>query len=48
MGFDCIFLVAMAVALGNLYHDETLVETEDLVGVLAAAKILSFHQLESG
>ena len=33
-------LVAMAVALGNLYHDDVEVNTDDLAGVLAAASAL--------
>jgi len=30
-------LVALAIALGNLYHDDTRVDEEDVAGVMAAA-----------
>ncbi|KAL5015976.1 hypothetical protein ScPMuIL_005565 [Solemya velum] len=39
---------AMAVALGNLYHDELDVNTEDVAGVLAAASVLGFKTLIDG
>jgi len=39
---------AMAVALGNLYHDDTEVDVRDLSGVLAAAHVLEFELLQKG
>ncbi|XP_013400904.1 BTB/POZ domain-containing protein 16-like isoform X1 [Lingula anatina] len=39
---------SIAVALGNLYHDETEVEVVDVVGVLAVAYHLKFKHLENG
>ncbi|CAH1784841.1 unnamed protein product [Owenia fusiformis] len=38
---------ALAIALGNLYHDQAEVETVDVAGVLAAAAALGFEQLET-
>ena len=38
-------LVALAVALGNLYRDETEAEMNDIECVLAAASILHFKPL---
>ena len=43
-----IDIAALAVALGNLYHDDIEVETSDVVGVLAAAHILKFKHLQEG
>ena len=39
---------AMAVALGNLYHDDIEVDVRDLSGVLAAAHVLEFELLQKG
>ncbi|ELT97706.1 hypothetical protein CAPTEDRAFT_187834 [Capitella teleta] len=39
---------ALAVALGNLYHEDIEVESSDAVGVLAAAYHLRFEDLERG
>ena len=36
----------MAVALGNLYHEEMHVTPDDVVGVLAAAHALKFYVLQ--
>ncbi|XP_078311220.1 BTB/POZ domain-containing protein 16-like isoform X4 [Crassostrea virginica] len=38
---------AMAVALGNLYHDELEVELEEVANVLAAASVLGFKALQN-
>lgn len=38
---------AMAVALGNLYHDEVEVEVEDVANVLACASVLGFKALQN-
>lgn len=38
---------AMAVALGNLYHDEVEVELEDVANVLACASVLGFKALQN-
>lgn len=37
----------MAVALGNLYHDELEVELEEVANVLAAASVLGFKALQN-
>ncbi|XP_002733940.1 BTB/POZ domain-containing protein 16-like [Saccoglossus kowalevskii] len=37
---------SFAIALGNLYHDEIIVDHVDVVGVLAAASALKFTELE--
>ncbi|XP_005089625.1 BTB/POZ domain-containing protein 16 [Aplysia californica] len=39
---------AMAIALGNLYHDDLDVDLSDVAGVLAAAAALGFKQLMEG
>lgn len=39
---------AMAIALGNLYHDDLDVDLSDVAGVLAAASALGFKQLMDG
>ncbi|XP_076460302.1 BTB/POZ domain-containing protein 16-like isoform X2 [Babylonia areolata] len=39
---------AMAIALGNLYHDDLDVDLSEVAGVLAAANILGFRQLVQG
>ncbi|XP_067656682.1 BTB/POZ domain-containing protein 16-like isoform X2 [Haliotis asinina] len=39
---------AVAVALGNLYHDELEVDVDDVAGVLAVASILDFKSLVNG
>ncbi|XP_070212447.1 BTB/POZ domain-containing protein 16-like isoform X2 [Littorina saxatilis] len=39
---------AMAIALGNLYHDDLDVDLNDVAGVLAAAAALGFKQLMEG
>ncbi|XP_074640832.1 BTB/POZ domain-containing protein 16-like [Tubulanus polymorphus] len=39
---------ALAVALGNLYHEEVDVEDSDVAGVLAAAHALKFKALSEG
>lgn len=39
---------AMAIALGNLYHDEIDVELNQVAGVMAAADALGFQQLIEG
>lgn len=39
---------AMAIALGNLYHENIDVEVSDVVGVLAAAHVLNYKNLEVG
>ncbi|KAK7498435.1 hypothetical protein BaRGS_00010389 [Batillaria attramentaria] len=39
---------AMAIALGNLYHDDLDVDLSDVAGVLAAAAALGFKQLVEG
>lgn len=36
---------AMAVALGNLYHDDLDVNVEDVAGVMAASSVLGFKNL---
>ena len=36
---------AMAIALGNLYHDDIDVDKEQVAGVLAAASVLQFKAL---
>lgn len=41
------FFPAMAVALGNLYHDEVEVEVEDVANVLACASVLGFKALQN-
>ena len=38
----------MAIALGNLYHDDLDVDLSDVAGVLAAAAALGFKQLMEG
>lgn len=38
----------MAIALGNMYHDDVDVDVEHLAGVLAAASILQFDALVKG
>lgn len=39
---------AMAIALGNMYHEDVDVDNEQLAGVLAAASILRFKNLVNG
>lgn len=39
---------AMAIALGNMYHEDIDVDKEQLAGVLAAASILQFKNLING
>ena len=47
-GFYMLPVPALAVALGNLYHEEVEVEQQDLCGVLAAANVLGFVHLING
>ena len=47
--YNCLHCsVAMAIALGNLYHDDLDVDQSDVAGVLAAADVLGFKQLMEG
>ena len=39
---------AMAITLGNLYHEDVDVDVEQVAGVLAAACILQFKALIKG
>ena len=39
---------AMAIALGNMYHDDIDVDVEQVAGVLAAACVLQFKALIKG
>lgn len=43
---NCV--AAVAVALGNLYHDELEVDVNDVAGVLVVATILDFKSLVDG
>lgn len=38
----------MAVALGNLYHDELDVDLEDVANVLAASSQIGYKALQNG
>ena len=38
----------MAIALGNMYHDDIDVDVEQVAGVLAAACVLQFKALIKG
>ena len=44
---NCLFS-AMAITLGNLYHEDVDVDVEQVAGVLAAACILQFKALIKG
>ena len=46
--FHCfLHLLAMAIALGHLYLEESIVSTSDVIDTLAAACVLQFTSLMS-